>query len=183
MFTIVAVSVYCVMSVRPIACFAEAEDKDQVLRHAVFFKFKEGTKKEDVKGVVDAFRELPGKIEAIRGFELGETLPKSERNDGLTHCFFLTFADEKGRDAYLPHPSHKEFGGVLRPHLDKVFVIDYWGKPQEKLPKKALRHAVFFKFKEGTPDDAVKNIEIIARKNTIRDSRTASCSPSIRKRA
>jgi hypothetical protein len=71
----------------------------------------------------------------------------------------LTFSDEKGRDAYLPHPSHKDFGGVLRPHLDKVFVIDYWGRRQEKLPKKPLRHAVFFKFKDGTSDDAVRKIE------------------------
>jgi hypothetical protein len=144
---------------RAMAVEAKSEGKDQVLRHAVFFKFKDGTSKEEVKKVVDAFRALPGKIAEIRGFELGETLPNSERNDGLTHCFLLTFGDEKGRDAYLPHPSHKEFGGVLRPHLDKVFVIDFWGQPQEKLPKKALRHAVFFKFKEGTSEEAVKNIE------------------------
>jgi hypothetical protein len=138
---------------------AEAKEKDKVLRHAVFFKFKDGTTKEELKGIVDAFRALPTKIEEIRGFELGESLPKSERNDGLTHCFFLTFADEKGREVYLPHPAHDEFVGVLRPHLDKVFVIDYWGQPREKLPKQALRHAVFFKFKDGTPEDAVKKIE------------------------
>jgi hypothetical protein len=138
---------------------AESKEKDKVLRHAVFFKFKDGTTKEELKGVVDAFRALPGKIEEIRGFELGESLPKSERNDGLTHCFLLTFSDEKGRDAYLPHAAHDEFVAVLRPHLDKVFVIDYWGRPQKKLPKKALKHAVFFKFKDGTPQDAVKKVE------------------------
>jgi hypothetical protein len=137
----------------------KSKEKDQVLRHSVFFKFKDGTSKEEMKNVVDAFRALPGKIAEIRGFELGETLPDSERNDGLTHCFLLTFSDEKGRDAYLPHPAHKEFGGVLRPHLDRVFVIDYWGQPQEKLPKKALRHAAFFKFREGTSEEEVKKIE------------------------
>jgi hypothetical protein len=130
-----------------------------VLRHAVFFKFKDGTSREDVKGVVDAFRALPAKIEEIREFELGESLAKSERNDGLTHCFLLTFADEAGRAAYLPHPAHKEFGNVLRPHLEKVFVIDYWGAAQGKKPKKALKHAVFFKFKDGTPEDEVKAVE------------------------
>jgi hypothetical protein len=30
------------------------------------------------------------------------------------------------RDAYLPHPAHRAFGAVLRPHLDKVLVLDYW---------------------------------------------------------
>ena len=141
------------------AADSETEAKDKVLRHAVFFKFKDGTSKEDVQGVVDAFRALPAKIEVIRGFELGESVPKSERNDGLTHCFLLTFHDEAGRAAYLPNPDHKEFGNVLRPHLDKVFVIDYWGRPQKKLPKKALKHAVFFKFKDGTSDDAVCVVE------------------------
>lgn len=141
-------------------CLAE-EDKgeEKVLRHAVFFKFKDGTAKEDVKAVVDAFRALPAKIEEIHGFELGESLPKSERNDGLTHCFLLSFDDEAGRTAYLPHPDHKAFGGVLRPHLDKVFVIDYWGQPQEKKLKNALKHAVFFKFKDGTPEEEVKTVE------------------------
>jgi hypothetical protein len=141
------------------AAGAESKENDKVLRHAVFFKFKDGTTKAELKGLVDAFRALPTKIEEIRGFELGESLPKSERNDGLTHCFFLTFADEKGRAAYLPHPAHDEFVGVLRPHLDKVFVIDYWGRPPEKPPKKALKHAVFIKFKDGTPEDALKKVE------------------------
>lgn len=142
-----------------IAAGAEAEGKDKVLRHAVFFKFKDSTKPEDAERVVEAFRGLPAKIEAIRGFQLGESLPKSARNDGLTHCFLLTFADEQGRADYLPHPSHKEFGGVVGPHLEKVFVIDYWGRPQEKLPKKPLQHAVFCKFKEGSAADAIKKVE------------------------
>ena len=138
---------------------AETSGEEKVLRHAVFFKFKDGASKEDVKGVVDAFRALPAKIEEIRGFELGESLPKSERNDGLTHCFLLTFDDEAGRGVYLPHPAHKEFGNVLRPHLEKVFVIDYWGAAQKEKAKKALKHAVFFKFKEGTPDEEVNAVE------------------------
>ncbi|MCB0070159.1 MAG: Dabb family protein, partial [Caldilineaceae bacterium] len=27
-----------------------------------------------------------------------------------------------------PHPAHQAFGQVLRPHLDKVLVFDYWAK-------------------------------------------------------
>ena len=46
--------------------------------------------------------------------------------EGLTHCFFVTFASEADRDAYLPHPDHAAFGPVLRPHLEKVLVVDYW---------------------------------------------------------
>ncbi len=50
-------------------------------------------------------------------------------DQGFTHCFFLTFKNEADRDAYLPHPAHKEFGALLGPVLDKVLVIDYWTKP------------------------------------------------------
>lgn len=157
--TVFVVGIWLTAAMRPESCVADAKGNDKVLRHAVFFKFKDGTTKEQLKDIVDAFRALPAKIEEVRGFELGESLPGSERNDGLTHCFLLTFADEKGRDAYLPHPAHQEFVSMLRPHLDKAFVIDYWGQSQEKLPKKALRHAVFFKFKDGTPEDAVKEVE------------------------
>ena len=33
--------------------------------------------------------------------------------------------DKAGLDVYLPHPAHDEFKTVLRPHLDKVLVIDF----------------------------------------------------------
>jgi hypothetical protein len=96
------------------------------LRHVVLFKFKDGTSQEDVKKVEQAFRELPSKITEIKGFEWGTNNSPENLNQGFTHCFFLTFDSEKGREIYLPHPAHKAFGEVLRPHLDKVLVIDYW---------------------------------------------------------
>ena len=30
------------------------------------------------------------------------------------------------RDACLPHPDHTAFGALLRPHLEKVLVVDDW---------------------------------------------------------
>ena len=50
------------------------------------------------------------------------------KSKGFTHCFVVTFADEKGREAYLPHPAHKAFVNVLLPVLDDVLVVDYWTK-------------------------------------------------------
>ena len=98
----------------------------KVLRHAVFFSFKEESSDEDIQRIVDAFRELPSKIEEIVDFEWGTNNSLEGLDDGLTHCFILTFKDEAGRAAYLPHDAHKAFGNVLRGHNDKVFVIDYW---------------------------------------------------------
>jgi Stress responsive A/B Barrel Domain len=100
----------------------------KVLRHVVLFKFKETSSAEDVKKVEDAFRALPSKIKEVKSFEWGKNNSPEGINDGLTHCFFVTFASEKDREAYLPHPEHKAFVEVLKPHLDKVVVVDYWAE-------------------------------------------------------
>lgn len=106
-----------------------AEQKDappKVLRHVVLFKFKEGTSKEDLKKVEDAFRGLPSKINSITDFEWGTDVSPEGKSKGFTHCFFLTFKDDKGRDKYLPHPAHKDFGKIVGPLLADVCVVDYW---------------------------------------------------------
>jgi len=139
---------------------ASSEDHSgQVLRHAVFFSFKETATENDIKGVVAAFAELPSKIDLIIDFQWGTNNSPEDHDDGFTHCFLLTFKDETGRAEYLPHPAYKAFGDVLRPHKDKVFVIDYWGTPQGGRSEEELKHAVFFKFKDDASDAAVKEVE------------------------
>ena len=99
---------------------------DKLLRHVVLFKFKDTSKAEEIKKVEDAFRALAGKISLIEDFEWGINNSPENLNQGLTHCFFVTFKSEKDRDAYLVHSDHQVFVEVLKPHLDKVTVIDYW---------------------------------------------------------
>lgn len=103
------------------------------LRHVVFFKFKEGTTPDKLKEITDAFGELPKKIDVIRDFEWGTDVSVENLSKGFTHCFFVTFDDEKGRDTYLPHPAHKAFVDIVKPHLDDVCVVDY----RETRPKGA----------------------------------------------
>lgn len=102
--------------------------KGKLLRHVVLLKFKDASTEADTKKVENAFRKLPSKISAIKGFEWGTNNSPENINQGFTHCFFVSFASEKDREAYLPHPAHKAFVDVLTPHLDKVLVIDYWAK-------------------------------------------------------
>ena len=140
----------------------EAETVDhsqQVLRHAVFFSFQESSSAEEVQAVAEAFEALPEKIPAIIDFAWGTNNSPEGLDDGFTHCFLLTFQDEAGRQEYLPHPAHKAFGDVLRPHMDKVFVIDYWGTPQQQDLAKQLKHAVFFKFKDDAAEEDVQAVE------------------------
>lgn len=99
---------------------------NKLLRHVVLFKFKEGTTAEQIGEVVEAFRALKSKIDVIRDFEYGTDVSVENKSQGFTHCFLVSFDEEKGRDAYLPHPAHKAFGELVRPKLDKVLVVDYW---------------------------------------------------------
>jgi hypothetical protein len=99
---------------------------ERVLRHVVLFKFKDDTTPEQTKTIEDAFRALPGKIPAIQDFEWGTNVSPENLSQGFTHCFFVTFRDAAGRDSYLPHPAHKEFGAILGPYMEKALVLDYW---------------------------------------------------------
>lgn len=98
----------------------------KVLRHVVLFKFKEGTTKEQIKAIETGFAGLPSKIDTIRDFEWGTDVSSEGKSKGFTHCFFVTFADEKGRDVYLPHAAHKDFVKLVGPQVDDVCVVDYW---------------------------------------------------------
>lgn len=96
-----------------------------MVRHVVLFKFKDGTRAEEVKKITDAFAKLPDQIEEIADFEWGTDISPEGLAQGFTHCFLVTFRTEKDRDAYLPHPAHKAFVDLLKPHLDKALVVDY----------------------------------------------------------
>jgi hypothetical protein len=102
------------------------EKESRMLRHVVLFKFKDTSSKEEVEKVVDAFRSLKTSIPQVADFEFGTDNSPEGLANGFTHCFLITFKSEADRDVYLPHPKHKEFVDILKPHLDKVQVIDYW---------------------------------------------------------
>jgi hypothetical protein len=157
-----AVLLLCFLSVLAGAtvCRAEvANEEGKVLRHAVFFKFKDDASPADVEKVVAAFDALPKKIDSIKDYQAGKNVSSAGFDDGFTHCFLLTFADEVGRAKYLPHPEHKAFGAMLRPHLEKVFVVDYWGKLEKARNDRELKHALFLKFKESATADEVRGVE------------------------
>ena len=96
-----------------------------VVRHVVLLKFKDAATPDQVRGIEEKFRALKSRIPQIQDLEWGTNVSPENHAQGYTHCFFLTFKDAASRDAYLPHPAHKEFGGALGPVLDKVLVVDY----------------------------------------------------------
>lgn len=104
------------------------KESDKLLQHVVLFKFKDDAKPEDVKKIEVAFNALKSQIKEIKALEWGLNNSPENLNQGFTHCFLVSFASEKDREIYLPHPKHKEFVALLGPVLDKVLVIDYWQK-------------------------------------------------------
>ena len=111
-----------------IAADAGAGGKKGKLRHVVAFKFKDSASKEDIKKVEDAFADLKKKISTIVAYEHGINNSPEHRNKGCTHAFILTFNSDKDRDDYLVHPAHKDFGKLVGPLLDDVFVMDFWAE-------------------------------------------------------
>ena len=109
-----------------VAQSAKGKEKTSVLRHVVMFKFKDNATPGEVKKVEDAFRSLQDKISQIKSFEWGVNNSPEKLNQGLTHCFLVTFHSTKDRDAYLVHPAHMAFVEVLKPYFDKATVLDYW---------------------------------------------------------
>lgn len=105
---------------------AQTQNQQHLLRHVVMFGWKAGTDTAHINKIIAAFKELPSKIPLIKTFEWGFNNSPEGLNNGLTHCFLVTFSSEVDRDAYLVHPSHKAFVSLLKPIPEKITVLDYW---------------------------------------------------------
>ncbi len=127
-FTLLALGLLAVATMQITATGSESKPTSKQLRHVVMFGFNESSSEADIQGVVDAFAKLPSQISSVVAFEHGINNSPEGLDDGLTHCFLVTFADEAGRAEYLPHPAHKAFVELAKPHLKKVVVLDYWAE-------------------------------------------------------
>lgn len=103
----------------------QSANAEEVFRHFVSFQFKEGTTEDQYTEIIGEFMELKNKIEEIVDIEWGTSENIEPLNDGFTHSFLVTFKNKAGLEVYLPHPEHKKFVTLIKPHLEKVFVFDY----------------------------------------------------------
>lgn len=110
------------------AVAADAPSKKEKLRHVVAFKFKDTATPEQIRNVEKEFRALKGKIHEVVSLEWGTNVSKENRDKGFTHCFIVTFNNEKDRDTYLVHPEHKKFVELALPVVADVFVLDFAAK-------------------------------------------------------
>jgi hypothetical protein len=95
-------------------------------RHVVMFKFKPSSSKTAVDSIVNAFIALKTEIPVIKAFEWGLNVSPEHQDQGITHCFVVTFASTQDRDGvYQDHPAHVRFKKLVGPHVEKVVVVDF----------------------------------------------------------
>ena len=114
------------VAVRMLEAVGEIAPRKSELRHVVIFRFKPETTAAQLDEVNRAFQNLQNAIPEIKHFERGLNNSPEGLNRGFTHGYLITFATEADRDAYLPHPAHKQFVNLLGGKLDEAFVFDYW---------------------------------------------------------
>lgn len=107
---------------------AEKAEGKKELRHIVMFKFADSAGEAGTKEIVDALVALKDKIDLIKGLEWGTNVSKEKLDKGLTHIFTLTFDSQEDLDAYIVHPAHKAFVGILGDRIADVCVVDYWAQ-------------------------------------------------------
>ena len=108
--------------------FSQIKSGKKLLRHVVIFKFNDSSSAEDVQKVADTFYALKKSVPQIKDMEWGINNSPEQFNQGFTHCFIISFKSEKDLADYQNNASHKAFQEVLKPHMEKVFVVDYWVK-------------------------------------------------------
>jgi len=121
---VLALTTVAVLSFVP-QTFLKSQQK--VLRHVVMFKFTPAATPAIVQDIENTFKALPVKVPSVKGFEWGTNNSPEGFNEGLTHCFVVSFDDEKGRQAYWDNPAHNDFvNNHLKPYMEKVLVVDYF---------------------------------------------------------
>ncbi|HDD9400506.1 Dabb family protein [Escherichia coli] len=96
-----------------------------MIRHILLIRFQEKITAEQISVVKTMFLSIPSCIPGVDSVEWGENNSPEGKNAGYTHCVMITFADEKARQRYLPHPDHKAIQSVFRQILSNIIVFDY----------------------------------------------------------
>lgn len=91
--------------------------------HIVFFKFKDENKAHNIAQIKQMLEALPGQIEQIKRFEIGEDINGGERACDLS--LYSTFEDEKALKEYAVHPKHLEVVEVIKQVSEYTKVVDY----------------------------------------------------------
>jgi len=96
-----------------------------MIRHILLIKFKDSSQLSEIEELKGLFESMPERVEGVESVEWGINDSPEGKNKGYTHAVLMTFADEAGRQNYLPHAEHEALRQVFGPLLEDIVVFDY----------------------------------------------------------
>ena len=97
----------------------------------MIFKFKPEVTYEQTEKASENFHSLREKVPQILELEGGADFRIPQQRvpeNGFTHCFIVTFRNEKDLAAYGTNPDHRAFSASADPLLQEVIIVDYYTK-------------------------------------------------------
>ncbi|MGD8315261.1 MAG: Dabb family protein [Syntrophobacterales bacterium] len=94
-----------------------------MLRHVVFFKFKDGVGEEEIVDLEKSLAELPPVIPEILSYEFGRDVVRSEKSYDL--ALVSTFKDLDAMQRYQKHPDHQVVLQKVNELCESVLAVDF----------------------------------------------------------
>jgi hypothetical protein len=101
-----------------------------MLKHVVFFKFKQGIGEEEIVDLEKSLAELPPVIPEILSYEFGRDVVRSERSYDL--ALVSAFKDLDAMQHYQKHPDHHIVLQKVNKLCESVLAVDYLTNPNPK---------------------------------------------------
>lgn len=97
-----------------------------MVEHIVLLKLKPGVTETQLATLSEALHGMAAEISGIDSVTSGTNNSPEGKSQGYTYGFIVRFTDAAARDAYLPHPFHRQVAGEhIRPLVEDVLVFDY----------------------------------------------------------
>ena len=94
-----------------------------MIKHIVLFKFKDENKEVFMKQAKKELEELVGKIEELKGMEIGINYLVDDNMPDLS--LTSTFDNKEGLKVYATHPEHMKVVELIKPMAIGRWVVDY----------------------------------------------------------
>lgn len=95
-----------------------------MIRHVVFFRFKETASEHDRQAMAEGLLSLPGKIGDIAAWSQGFNAVPSDRN--YDFCLIGDFATPGALQVYQDHPAHQDVvARLIKPIVASVAAVDF----------------------------------------------------------
>jgi hypothetical protein len=95
----------------------------KMLKHVVFFKFKDGVGEKEILGLEKGFAELPPVIPEVLSYEFGRDVVRSERSYDL--ALVSSFKDLQSMQRYQKHPAHQIVSKKVNELCESVLAVDF----------------------------------------------------------